>query len=71
MKLLVCLMSTLVLMFAPANGRKLNRDKTGTLSRSQMKESSQVPKNMAFASLADFQAEMTGFEPAEQFDPFT
>ena len=71
MKLLVCLMSTLVLMFAPANGRKVNRDKTGTLSRSQMKESSQVPKNMAFASLADFQAEMTGFEPADGFDSIT
>ena len=35
------------------------------------KESSQTSRMMAFASLFDFEAEMTGFEPAEQFDPFT
>ena len=71
MKLLVCLMSTLVLMFAPADGRKVNKDKTGTRSRVQIKESPQTPKNMVFASLAHFKAEKTGFEPADRFDPIT
>ena len=71
MKLLVCLMGTVVLVFASADAGKANRDKTGTLSCVQIKESPQTPKNMVFASLAHFKAEKTGFEPADGFDSIT
>lgn len=51
MKLFACLLSTVVLMFVPGDGRNANRDKTGTLPCAQNKESSQTPEIAALASL--------------------
>ncbi len=62
---------TMVLMQLPLEHRTATRDKTGTKPMASNEESSLTLEYATFASLSDFGAETTGFEPAEGFDPFT
>ncbi len=48
-----------------------NRDKSGTSAPSENNTGSQAVVNQQLASRVSFEAERTGFEPAEGCDPFT